>query len=271
MPIYFDYLAGLIGIIIFIWCWLDFSPLRCLIISIVNVVAGIFLLSTLNSETQGLSIVLTVAVILIIFGVWGFMVWAKYTIDRYKDNSDNSGSIENWWNTVRAFDIILIIGLSLRLFVIQPFVVEGPSMEYNFHDKEDILVDKVSYHLRAPIRGEVVVFIAPKSPSDDYIKRMIGLPGDTVKIDQGKVYVNDKLLDESFLSESGRTPVENGIFQVKVGPDQYFVLGDNRPHSSDSRDWGLVPKNNLIGRAVVVVWPINMAGLVKTPNIYPGK
>ena len=268
MPNYLYFLAGLVGIVIFIWFWAKFSPARCLIISLVNAVYGILLLATLTQDTPGFSIVLIVASVLTIFGVWGFILWIRYTINRYKDDQAKTDAIENWWSTIRAFDVILIVGLVLRLFIIQPFIVEGPSMENNFHDREAILVDKISYHLRPPLRGEVVIFKAPKNPQDDYIKRMIGLPGDTVKIEQGKVYVNGELINESFLSPSGQTPNDSATIEKVIEPNEYFVLGDNRPHSSDSREWGTVPKQNLIGRAVLAIYPFDMFGLIKTPILF---
>jgi signal peptidase I len=269
MPEYIYYLAAVVGLIIFILFWLKFSPTRCLIISLINAVYGILLLFTIQADTPGLYIVLTVSSVLTIFGIWGFILWVKLTANNFRDQVNQTEDLENWWSTVRAFDIILIIGLVIRLFIVQPFIVDGISMENNFHNREAILVDKISYHFRTPIRGEVVIFIAPKSPSDDYIKRMIGLPGDKVKIVDGKVYVNGNLLNESFLTPGNQTPVDVEMTETTIPANNYFVLGDNRPRSSDSRDWGMLPKEDMIGRAVLAVYPFNMFGLIQTPNIYP--
>ena len=266
MPTYFYYIAGVVGIIIFIWFWLKFSPARCLVISLVNSVYGILLLSSLRPDTAGLTIILVVSVILIIFGVWGFILWVKYTANRYKDHVADSEPIESWWNTIRAFDLILVIGLVLRLFIIQPFIVEGPSMDNNFRNGEIILVDKISYRLHPPIPGEVVIFKAPRSPQDDYIKRLIGMPGDKVSVKGNIVTVNGKIINQLFLSESAKVNSDLDL-EVTVGPNEYFVLGDNRPHSSDSREWGDVPQKNIIGRAVVSLYPFDMFGLIKTPKL----
>jgi signal peptidase I len=267
MPAYLFYIAYTIGIIFFIWLWLKFTPTRLLLAAITNIAFGVAILSDINAQTAGLPVELAVASVLIIFGIWGFALWTKYTTNSYKDQVQQTEAVDNWWSTVKAFDIILVIGLILRMFIIQPFMVEGPSMENNFKNKEYILVDKVSYKLREPIRGEVVIFKAPKNPQDDYIKRMIGLPGDEISSVKGKVYVDNQIVDESFLSDSGKTPENSDPLNVTVGENEYFVLGDNRPHSSDSREWGLVPKENMIGRAVVAVYPIELFGLIKTPQI----
>lgn len=267
LTILIQYAEVVLAIIMYLLFWRKFSVFACLIVGLTNAIYGFEIFASLTPDTPGLTIMFTVGSILTIFGIWGLVLWTRQTANHYKDQTPNTDSIEEWWRTVRAFDIILIIGLALRLFIIQPFIVEGPSMEPNFTNSEAILVDKVTYKLRPPIRGEVVVFVAPQSPQDDYIKRMIGLPGDTVTVDHGKVYVNNIQINESFLSASGQTPVNSEKLQVTVGPNEYFVLGDNRPHSSDSRDWGFVPKSDMIGRAVASVWPYNMIGLIKTPNL----
>lgn len=265
LPIYAQYGLYLFGLIVFIWLWTKFSLLRCLIIALANTIFGVELVLSITPGTSGPIVTLMVGAILVIFGVWGFILWFKQNASKYNDQVVDTEEMESWWHTVKAFNIILVVGLVMRFFIIQPFVVEGPSMDTNFRDKEIILVDKISYKLREPIRGEVVVFIAPVNIQDDYIKRVIGLPGETVTIDKGKVYINGKQILEAFLSAEGRTPENTTRMDVKIGADEYFVLGDNRPHSSDSREWGLVPKQNLVGRAVVAVWPIDMTGLIKTP------
>jgi len=269
IPIYLQYFFYIFSFIFFIWLWFKFSLLRALIVSLANVIFGIELLHALTPSSPGIMVTLIVSSVLIIFGVWGFILWIKQTANQYNDQVAKTEDIENWWQTVKAFDIILIIGLILRIFIIQPFVIEGPSMDDSFHDKEAILVDKISYKFREPIRGEVIIFIAPLNNGDDYIKRLIGLPGDKVKIERGKVFVNGKQINEPFLSPTGKTPPNTELTERKLGPDEYFVLGDNRPHSSDSREWGMVPGENIIGRAIVALYPFDSFGLIKTPYIYP--
>lgn len=136
----------------------------------------------------------------------------------------------------------------------------------NFHDNEYLLTDKLSYRLGEPGRGDVIVFKAPKNQEYDYIKRIIGLPGEEIEIRNGKLYINDKLLDESYLPEeyitSGGSFWREGL-EAPVPQEQYFVLGDNRSHSSDSREWGTVPLENIIGKAWLRYWPFNKLGLVK--------
>lgn len=236
-----------------------------LLIAIANTVYGVLLFSTINADTPGLTVIFVVAAVLTGFGIWGFVSWIKSIVSR--DTIDAKDALDNWWKTVRTFDAILIIGLLFRFFILQPFIVEGPSMQPNFQDKEAILVDKISFRLRTPERGETVIFKAPPSPADDYIKRIIALPGETVTIDHGKVFIDGKLLDESYLAPENRIPETAEYLQKKVGPNEYFVMGDNRPHSSDSRDWGDVPAKNLIGRAAVSVYPFNMIGIIKKPAV----
>lgn len=164
---------------------------------------------------------------------------------------------------------ILVIALAMfifmYLFLFQPHQVRGLSMYPNFHDNDYLLTDKITYQIRPVKRGEIVVFKAPKNEEYDYIKRIIGLPGEMVKIYSGKVYVNGKQLEESYLPADIQT--FGGQFwregqTISVPENQYFVLGDNRNHSSDSREWGPVPKENIIGKAWVRYWPPQQFGLV---------
>lgn len=239
--------------------------MKYLIIAIINLIYGTLLLATLTAETVGIMITLTVATVLVIFGIWGLVLWFKMTLQSHQDKIPDTGPIESWWKMVRAFDIILIIGLFFRFLIVQPFVVDGPSMEPNFHDKEAILVDKISLKIRPPERGEVIIFKAPPQPNEDYIKRIIGLPGETITIEKSNVYINDKLLSEVYLSADGQMAADE-YYQKTLTQDEYFVMGDNRPHSSDSRNWGAVPKKNLIGRASIVVYPLNIFGTVRNPK-----
>lgn len=166
--------------------------------------------------------------------------------------------------------IALAIFVIMYRFLFQPHEVKGNSMYDNYHDGEYLLTDKISYRFHLPQRDDVVIFKAPKNEDYDYIKRIIGLPGDQIKIESGRVYVNNQLLDESgYLGPSVMT--QPGYFSreginITVTDDNYYVLGDNRNNSSDSRDWGLVPKTNIIGKAWLRYWPITKLGII---NKYP--
>jgi len=136
----------------------------------------------------------------------------------------------------------------------------------NFYNGEYLLTDKISYRFKEPKYGEVVVFKAPKNEDYDYIKRLIGMPGDRVVIRDGRVYVNGQLLDESgYLDASVKTRpgiYAKGGLSITVPSGAYFALGDNRDNSSDSRDWGPVPVENIVGKAWVRYWPLNKMGVI---------
>lgn len=172
-------------------------------------------------------------------------------------------------------DIIETIVIALALFVImylflfQPHQVKGNSMYPNFHDGEYLLTDKISYRLGEPKRGDVVIFRAPRNEEYDYIKRIIGLPGEQVKIQKGKVFIDDQELNEAYLPETINTA--DGKFwgesqSIPLPENQYFVLGDNRDHSSDSRDWGSVPRENIVGKAWLRYWPPGKIGFIPGPE-----
>lgn len=132
-------------------------------------------------------------------------------------------------------------------------------MEPQLHNNESMLVDKISYLFREPQRGDVVVFVAPPQPNMNYVKRIIGLPGDVISIENGRATVNGVRLHEFYVEprRMGAAPGDKQIHSLIVPKDSYFVMGDNRIDSYDSRSWGFVPRKNLIGRAVMVYWPIN--------------
>jgi signal peptidase I len=158
-------------------------------------------------------------------------------------------------------EIIETVVLTVLMFLIirlavQNFNIDGMSMEPGLHNQELILVDKWSYIFRAPVRGDTIVFVAPPNPTQDYIKRIIGLPGDVITIQNTTIYVNGKALTEPYV-DPHRQGNPYTSFSNRIVPDgAYFVLGDNRNGSSDSRDWGCVPRKNVIGRAALVYWPL---------------
>lgn len=176
----------------------------------------------------------------------------------------------------------VIIALSIfaivYLFAFQPHEVNGQSMDGigSFHSGQYILTDKVTYNFREPERGEVVVFKYPENEHYDYIKRIVGLPGEELMIQDNKVYIyNDErpngfvLDEEDYLADtvitSGRTFLEEGQ-RIKIPEGNYFVMGDNRPQSADSRSWGFVPKENIIGRSLFRYWPPHEIGVIQNPK-----
>jgi signal peptidase I len=163
------------------------------------------------------------------------------------------------WEILKIVIISLAIIIPIRYFLIQPFFVKGASMEPNFLNGDYLIVDEISYRLNAPQRGDVVIFRYPLDPSQFFIKRVIGLPGEKVKVMDEHVFVNDKLLDETKYLQGVDTA---GNVEVVLGNDEYFVLGDNRQASSDSRRWGEVNKKFIIGRAWLRAWPFNRLGVV---------
>jgi signal peptidase I len=140
--------------------------------------------------------------------------------------------------------------------------VENVSMKPTLQPGEFLLVNRVAYKLGEPSIGDIVVFHAPGSTELDYIKRIIGLPGDEVRIDEGTVYVNDQPLYEPFIAEA---PTYGGDWVVPE--DEYFVLGDNRNNSSDSHLWGFVPEDDIVGRALLIYWPLSEFTLLNSPDI----
>ena len=159
--------------------------------------------------------------------------------------------------------------LVVYVFLFRPFQVNGNSMHPNFFDKEYVLTSIIGLRLKNPKLGDVIVFKAPLDTDKDYIKRVIGTPGDKVLIKNGSVYLNGKMLNESlYLDPSIKTYPGSFLKEDKeviAAKDEYFVLGDNRPYSSDSREWGFVPKESIIGKSFFVYWPLKSMGLIKNP------
>lgn len=172
-------------------------------------------------------------------------------------------------DSVQTFLIAAAIFLVIYLFLFRPYEVKGESMFPNFYDKEYVLTNLIVLRFQNPKLGDVVVFKAPPEPEKDYIKRVIGVAGDTVSVKDGDVYLNGKLLDQSsFLKPTVKT--YPGAFlsegeTVTVPSDEFFVMGDNRTASSDSREWGFVKKDGIIGESLFVYLPLNRMRLVKNP------
>ena len=172
-------------------------------------------------------------------------------------------------DTLEVIVFAIAIFLFVYLLVLQPHKIKGASMQPNFPDGEYLLSDKLSYRFGDPERGDVIVFEAPGANGEEFIKRIIGLPGESVSINDNKVYINSQQLVEDYLPEDFITTpgafLEEGI-EKTVPEDNYFVIGDNRSHSSDSRAWGFVSREAITGRAWVVYWPLTNAGSVEEVN-----
>ena len=182
------------------------------------------------------------------------------------EESKSSRFFEEVWEIIRVLLISAAVVLPIRYFIIQPFVVRGASMEPNFTDKEYLIIDEVSYYFSLPERGETIVFRYPRDPRQFFIKRIIGLPGERVKIEKGRVeifnaeYPDGFTLQEEYLDPPGRSTHSDSETTLKDG--EYFVLGDNRDFSSDSRLWGVLPREFIVGRAVFRAWPFARFGPV---------
>ncbi|MBP6884550.1 MAG: signal peptidase I [Candidatus Pacebacteria bacterium] len=163
--------------------------------------------------------------------------------------------------------IVVVVVLGVRTYIAQPFVVSGASMVPTFTDANYLIIDELTYRFEEPKRGDVIVFHPPKDPRNYYIKRIIGIPGDTVSISKGVVtiineeYKDGLVLNEPYINKAN----PNDVYNVKVTEDNYFVMGDNRPASYDSRGWGLLPKKNITGRAFLRLFPLNKI------DLFPGE
>lgn len=164
--------------------------------------------------------------------------------------------------------IVFIFAFLLRYFVIQPYIVDGESMMPTYQNHEYLLAEKTSYLTGDPKRGDVVIFRYPKNPTLNYIKRIIALPGEKITINNSQVtvfnsqYPEGKILSEDYLPTNTKTlTFEPGNFEKTLGDREYFVMGDNREHSSDSREWGVLPRENILGRSWVTLVPFSRAAI----------
>lgn len=184
--------------------------------------------------------------------------------------------------------IVFAVGIFffVYLLIMRPHKIKGQSMSPNYPDSEYLLTEKVTYYLRSPQRGDIVVLAPPSSAEndtgvtcgfapktnapvlDEFIKRIIAVPGEKVMVSGGHVYINGKILDEAYMhgvpTSSGTFLCEGREYTVPAG--EYIVMGDNRPNSSDSRYWGPITKSEITGRAWIIYWPINLVGVVPTPS-----
>jgi len=170
------------------------------------------------------------------------------------------------FETAKIVILAVIIVVPIRYFIFQPFFVQGMSMEPNFHNGDYLIVDEITYRFMDPQRGEVVVFKYPKSPTQRYIKRIIGLPEETISIKEGQISIINQngtwILDESdYLLEA----YTGGEIKVSLSKDEYFVLGDNRAFSSDSRRWGALSREFIVGKVYLRAWPFTALAKMEAP------
>ncbi len=163
---------------------------------------------------------------------------------------------------VRFSLIAILIVIPIRMFIAQPFIVSGASMDDTFHSGEYLIIDQVSYYFNQPARGEVIVFRYPRDPSKFFIKRIIGVPGDTITIENAQVTITNTehpegfVLDEPYIKSMLPAPT----MTETLGEREYFVMGDNRDQSSDSRTWGVLQEERIVGRALVRLFPPGEVG-----------
>jgi signal peptidase I len=169
------------------------------------------------------------------------------------------------WDTIKSVlrEVIETVLLTVVIFlliqtVVRNFRVVGTSMEPNLHDGQYLIVDKISYRLGKPQRGDVVVFEPPNKPGEDYVKRVIALPGELVEIQNGQVFINHQPLDEPYIVRPGSYTYEGR----RIGLDELFVLGDNRNSSSDSHNWGMLSQDKVVGKAWISYWPPKQWGVI---------
>ena len=163
------------------------------------------------------------------------------------------------WEVLQVVIVALAIVLPIRFFVFQPFIVKGASMEPSFHGGDYLIVDEISYRFTEPQRGEVLVFKYPLGKTQRFIKRIIGLPGERVDIEAGRITITSALGDKKLLNEMYiTTPLSEMVLEnntLTLGKDEYYVMGDNRTHSFDSRNWGVLKREDVVGRVVFRAWP----------------
>jgi signal peptidase I len=171
-----------------------------------------------------------------------------------------SGLLGEFRGWLKDILLAVVIAFLMVVFLYQPVKVEGTSMQPELLDQERIFVNKFVYHFEEINRGDIVVFWYPKDPSKSFIKRVVGIPGDVVSIRDGRVYINGQLLEERYVPQGYQDLDSYPAMRVKEG--HYYVLGDHRNASNDSRSWGFVPRRYIYGKAVFRYWPVGKAGFL---------
>ncbi|MEA1909697.1 MAG: signal peptidase I [Patescibacteria group bacterium] len=179
------------------------------------------------------------------------------------------GTVVFIYDVFKTVSTVLGVAFLIRFFLIQPFYVSGQSMEPNYHDNEYIIVDQISYRFKQPSRGDVIVFKYPLNKTQSFIKRIIALPGERITVYEGEVKIYNAenpagfRLNENYLPPSLYT---SGTVDTQLREDEFFAMGDNRPYSSDSRQWGILPRNLVVGRVWVILYPFERFQTIPTPS-----
>ncbi len=185
-----------------------------------------------------------------------------------KPKQATASTADFFWEMLKIVIIAIVIIIPVRFFVIQPFFVKGNSMEPNFANGEYLIINEIGYRLSNPDRGDVIVFKYPRNPSEYFIKRIVGLPGEKVLINDGKITITkDDFMEPVILDEKDYLPGDTetrGQLELTLGEDEYAVLGDNRNASSDSRMWGALPGDNIVGEAWLKLWPLKDISVVSS-------
>lgn len=167
-----------------------------------------------------------------------------------------------WWrDLLQSLVIAAVLALIIRSFLFTPFYIPSPSMEPTLYPGDRIIVNRLAYRLGEPQRGDIVVFRYPLDPSRDYVKRVVAVGGDTVEARDNVLYINGQPQPPASYLPPG--VVYSDFGPIKVPPNNYFMMGDNRNNSADSRVWGTLDRKLIIGKAVLVYWPLNHIGLIK--------
>lgn len=168
--------------------------------------------------------------------------------------ANGSSPQESFWKELAKLLVVAaVIVIPFRAYVAQPFIVDGASMDPTFSNGEYLIVDEFTYHFKSPERGSVLIFKFPKDTSKYFIKRVIGLPGETVTIKEGRLFIDGKEFEEPYVKFT-----KNDNLSYTLGQGEYFVMGDNRTASADSRLWGPVPEADIIGRPIIRLWPFTI-------------
>jgi signal peptidase I len=182
-----------------------------------------------------------------------------------KEATASSKTWHSWRENLTLVAIALVLAVLIRTFVAEPRYIPSESMVPTLYEGDRLVVEKISYRFQPPTTGDIIVFQAPAElqkrgyPKDQaFIKRVIGTPGEIIKVAGGKVYLNGQALQENYIAEPPNQPFP----PVQVPADEFFVMGDNRNDSNDSRYWGFLPRQNIIGRAVFRFWPLNRIGFI---------
>ncbi len=206
----------------------------------------------------------------LILGCFLLIFYGRHLLENWRFFRQNpkEWARDKWKNWGEPFLVAAILAIVIRSFVLGPYKIPTGSMIPTLMVGDRIFVDKISYRLRPPRRGDIIVFKYPLDKKKDFVKRLAGLPGDQIEIKAGKLYINSKVVEDPPFSEHyyyNREEWEYGKSgkKIAVPPDYYFVLGDNSAQSSDSRNWGFVSKKNLVGRAFVIWWPPRRIKLAK--------